>query len=147
MFDARPPKALMIGAGTAKDCSATGVFAYTLNLLENARVWRLIVKVTVVMVSTGGIVITFRRRPLYGSAGSGSTAQTVLGTVTVPATAAVNSIYYNDITPVNINAGDQLVCDCTTAATTSGSAFGDVLWDYDPEAVLNEAAFTAKVSA
>lgn len=147
MYDARPPKFLQIGAGTAKDVSATGVFAYTYNLMEGARIWRLMVKVTVVLVSAAGTVITFRRRPLYGAAGSGATAQTVIGTVTLPVNAVANSIYYNDITPLNVNAGDQIVADCTTAAGTSGSAIADVLWEYDPETALNETALTGKVSA
>lgn len=132
-YDSRPAVNLMVGAGTAKDCSSTGVFAYTWNFVENAQVRQLACKVTVVMVSTAAIVVTFRRRPAYGSAGSGATAQTVLGTVTIPKTSAVDLVYMNLITPVNINAGDQIVADCTTAATTSGSAIAYVVADYSAE--------------
>lgn len=134
MYDARQPRMTMIGAGTAKDTSSTGVFAYTYNLVEAGRVWRLLVKTTTAIVSTGGVVITFRRRPTYGS----SSGQTVLGTVTVPGSAAANAVYYNDITPVNLSAGDQIVADCTTAATTSGSAFAEVFVDLNPETATNE---------
>lgn len=141
MFDARHPTNVMIGAGTAKDCSSTGVFAYTWNLLEPARIWRLAIKVTVVMSSTGGVVFTFRRRPTYGA----TTAQSSLGTVTATLTAAANTVFYNDITPVNLNAGDQIVCDCTTAATTSGSAIAYVLMDYDPETAVNSSSAAANV--
>jgi len=72
------------------------------------------------------------------SASSGATAQSVLGTVTVGATAAANVLYVNNITPVNINAGDQIVCDCTTAATTSGSAIGYIIADFDAETAKNQ---------
>jgi hypothetical protein len=138
MYDAKPAANLMVGAGTAKDVSSTGVFAYTWNFIEPASVRQLACKVTVVMNSTGGIVVTFRRRPAYGSAGSGATAQTVLGTVTIPKTAAADVVVVNNITPVNINPGEQIVADCTTAATTSGSAIAYVVADYNAEVAKNE---------
>lgn len=138
MYDAKQATALMVGAGTAKDCSSTGVFAYTWNYIEPATVKTLAVKVTVVMSSTVAIVVTFRRRPAYGSAGSGATAQTVLGTVTVAKTAAVDTVFVNNITPVTLNPGEQIVADCTTAATTSGSAIAYVIADYSAETSLNE---------
>jgi hypothetical protein len=141
-YEARPSNQLMVGAGTAKDLSATGVFAYTWNFFENARIWRLAVKTTTAQVSTGGIVVQFLLRPTYGSA----TNQVVLGTVTVPQTAATNLVYVNEITPTNIIAGSQVVANVSTAATTSGSGIAQLYWDFDPETILNEANFT-KVTA
>lgn len=142
MYDARPAANVMIGAGTAKDLSSTGVFAYTWNFLEPAEIRQLAVKVTVVLVATAGAVITFRRRPAYGSAGSGATAQTSLGTVTVGINAAVDTVWVNNITPVIINPGDQIVCDCTTAASASGSAIAYLVHCFDPEVSKNEGKVT-----
>lgn len=132
-YDLRRPESIEIGAGTAKDISATGVFAQTLNLMEPAQVNRLYVKVTVAVVSSAPAVITFRRRPTYGSA----SGQTALGTISVPGGTAANAVFYNDITPVLCNAGDQIVADCTTAATSSGSVIGSAIAIYSPEVAAN----------
>lgn len=134
MYDNKQAANVMIGAGTAKDCSSTGVFAYTWNYIEPCTVKQLACKVSVVMNSTVAIVVTFRRRPVYGS----SSGQTSLGTVTIPKTAAADTVVVNNITPVNMNVGDQIVADCTTAATTSGSAIAYVVADFNPETSLNE---------
>lgn len=138
MYDAKPAANVIIGAGTAKDCSSTGVFAYTWNLTEPGTIKQLIVKTTTAMVSSAATVITFRRRPVYGSA----TSQTSLGTVSVAATAAANAVFVNNITPVNLNVGDQIVADCTTAATTSGSVIANIVADYSAETSLNESVVT-----
>lgn len=133
MYDAKRSAAIEIGAGAAKDLSATGVFATTFNLLENVRVWRLVVKVTTSISSTGAVVVALKRRPTYGS----SSGEVNLGTVSIPAAAVANAVYYKDITPYNCLIGDQLVFDCTTAASTSGAAIAGFLADFDPEAAAN----------
>lgn len=138
-YDSRPAHLLMVGAGTAKDCSATGVFAYTWNFIEPAVVRQVACKVTTVMNSTGGIVVTFRLRPAYGSAGSGATAQSVLGTVTIAKAAAVDTVFVNNITPVLVQPGQQIVADCTTAATTSGGAIAYISHNFSAEVAKNEA--------
>lgn len=138
MYDAKPAANVIIGAGTAKDCSSTGVFAYTWNLTEPGTIKQLIVKTTTAMVSSAATVITFRRRPTYGS----SSGQSSLGTVSVAATAAANAVFVNNITPVNLNVGDQIVADCTTAATTSGSVIANIVADYSAETSLNESVVT-----
>jgi hypothetical protein len=142
MYDARPAHQVMIGAGTAKDLSSTGVFAYTWNFLEPAEIRQLACKVTVVLVATGGAVVTFRRRPAYGSAGSGATAQTTLGTVTIGVNAAADTVWVNNITPVVINPGDQIVADVTTAASASGSAIAYLVHCFSPEVSRNESKVT-----
>src|SRR5258708_3619321 len=136
MYGLRRGAKIGVGGGSAKDLAATGVFAYTWNFLEPATIKQLAVKATTAMVSTGGIVVTFRRRPAYGS----SAGQSVLGTVTVAKTSVVDLVYVNNITPVNIAAGDQIVADCTTAATTSGSGIAYLLADFSAEVSKSESA-------
>lgn len=129
MYDARRPQSILVGTLAAKDLSATGVFAYNEVLMEDCAVSRLLVKVTVSIVSTSAVVITFHARPTYGSASS----QVNLGTVTIPGGVAANAFYYADINPVDVPVGYQIVADVTSAASASGSALAGFLAQYSPE--------------
>lgn len=137
MLDFKNPSVIPVGAGAAQALTGAGVHTYSVVLSENARITRLYAKLTVAVVSTGGVLVTFRRRPAFGSA----TGQTALGTLTIPAGTAADKVVYKDITPVNCNIGDQLVFDVVTAAAGGGAA-GSALYGYeadrDPETVGNQ---------
>ena len=138
MYDAKPASMLMVGAGAAYTLTSTGNFAYTWNLLEPGTVKQLAVKVTTAVNSAASAVVTFYSRPTYGSTAS----QVTLGTVTLGSTAAANTLYVNNITPVQIPAGSQLVANCTTAAGTAGAAIAYVNVDFSAEVSKNETAVT-----
>ena len=138
MYDAKPSSNVMIGAGAAYTLTSTGAFAYTWNLLEGGTVRQLAIKLTTSASSTAAPVVTFYSRPTYGS----SSSQVSLGTVTLGATGAVNSLYLNNIKPVNVPAGSQIVAVCTTAASTGGAAIAYCTVDYAPEEPGNQSAVT-----
>lgn len=142
MYDQLPAPRLAVGAQAEIDLTSAAVQSFSMVLQSDARVWRLQAKVTVATVSTASIVLTFRRRPTFGS----SSGQSTLGTLTIPTTIAVNKIYYKDITPVNCTLGDQIVVEVTTAAAGGGAAgkvVADYLADYDPETAANESNYVA----
>lgn len=133
---------LPVGAQAEIDLTSAAVQSFSFLLSMNARVFRLQAKVTTATVSTGSIVITFRRRPTFGSA----TGQTTLGTISIPTAVVVNKIYYKDITPVNCVSGDDIVAEVTTAAAgggAAGKALVDFLADYDPENAVADSNYVA----
>lgn len=140
-YEIKPPVVLQVGAGAATSLTSTGVAAYTFVAMNNIRVTRLVLKVTTATVSSGSIVVTYRRRPAYGSA----SGQSSLGTISVPTAIAADKVYYNNITPVVLNAGDQICFDVTTAAA-GGSAAGIALfaveYDLNPEDARNLSSWT-----
>jgi hypothetical protein len=138
MYDAKPAACLQVGAGAAFTLSGTGVFAYTWNFIEPATVKTLALKITTTISSSAGAVVTFYLRPTYGSA----TGQTVIGTITTGLTSASNTLFVNNITPVQIPAGSQVVANCTTAATSSGAGIAYIVADYSAEVSKNETAVT-----
>lgn len=133
---------LQVGAGAADDLSATGVHSYTQVLTQNARITRIYAYITTAVVSSGAVVVTFRRRPVYGA----STNQSTLGTLSIPAAQAKDGMVYKDITPVNCNIGDEIAFEVTTAAAGGGAAGGaiyDFEADMDPETAANQSKLVA----
>lgn len=142
MYDQIPSPRLQTGTHAEIDLTSAAVQSFAISLQANARVFRLQAKVTTATVSTGSIVLNFRRRPTFGSA----SGQSSLGTITIPTAIAVNAVYYKDITPVVCNVGDQIVVEVTTAAAgggAAGKAVCDFLADYDPETAANSSGFVA----
>jgi len=142
MYDSRLPTRVQIGAGATQSLTAVAVAAYSHEYMENSRVWRLMCYVTTAVVSTVAVSVQFLYRPTFGSA----TGQTILGTVNIPAGALVDSVYYKDITPQNLNAGGQLAFNVSVAAAgggAAGAAFHEVIADLDPETALNQSKFIA----
>lgn len=101
---------------TELDCSSTA----SLNVFVVAQpmeLKRIAALVTTVMSSTGTILLTFFKRPTFGS----TSGEASLGTITIPATAAVGGTYYKELNSNTILLpGQCLVVKVTTAATTSG---------------------------
>lgn len=88
--------------------------------LAKVQVKRVSFVVTVATVSSGGIVLTFYKRPTAG--GGVTTGQTSLGTITIPAAAVAGAVYYLDISGATLQPGEALECDVTTAAAGGGAA-------------------------
>lgn len=88
--------------------------------LAKVQVKRVSFVVTVATVSTGGIVLTFYKRPVAG--GGVTTSQVSLGTITIPTAVAAGSVYYLDISGATLQPGEALECDVTTAAAGGGAA-------------------------
>lgn len=122
------PKAAVTQTSSA-DLSATGVLGVTYIITRGCEVARLQVLVVVAPTVTAP-VITFRKRPTVAS----SVGQSSLGTITIPVGTAIGTVVYKDISPVNMQPGDEIAPDVTTAAT-AGTGI--------PAFVLNERTDTA----
>lgn len=125
--------------------TSTGVYGSKL-CFQQVKINRIAVIVTTAVVADlGAPVITFRKRPTPGS----SSGQSVVGTITVPDLAVVGSVYYKEINPVELDPGQELAYDVSTAATSAGSAAGAVLaveeYQDDPEFVKDQANMIASV--
>lgn len=119
------------GATTEQDCS--GGTAYSWTVFKPMQVKQLLAVVSTVMSSTAAVVLTFYRRPTYGS----SANQVSLGTLTVGATAAVGTVYYKAISGTVLAPGEQVACIATTVASTSGKVFPGFDADENPEVPVN----------
>lgn len=88
------------------------------------------------VVSTGNVVVTFKRRPTLGS----SSGEVSLGTITIPNGAAAGKTYYKSIDPVVCAVGEEVIAEVTTAAAGMGAAGngqGFVCSNEDPEEFSN----------
>ena len=83
-------------------------------------------------------VIAIKRRPTYGS----TTGEETIDTITIPDGTAAGKVMYVNFEPVQVQAGDQIVFEITTAATDSGSAAGAAVYglrtSVDEEEEANE---------
>lgn len=103
---------------------------------QQQEVSRLAFAISTSVVSTGDVVVTFKRRPTLGS----SSGEVSLGTLTMPNGAAAGKIYYKDIDPVVCAEGEEIICEVTTAAagmSAAGNGQGYVVSNEDPEESAN----------
>lgn len=119
--------------------TSTGITARFI-CTKQCKINRIMAFVTTALVAdTATPVITVRKRPTPGSA----TGQTTVGTITVPDLTAIGKVLYKDVNPVEIDPGQELCFDVTTAATSAGSVAGASYMDFegqdDPETPANEA--------
>ena len=100
--------------------------------------------------STGNVVVKFDHRPTAGSDVSRGDGD--VGTITIPSAVAVNKVYYENTDYVaagtgswiaTANEGDQIVVQCTTAATTAGEGIPWLIVEVDPEQPGNNSAMVA----
>lgn len=93
--------------------------------------------------STANPVVTFQRRPTPGSA----TGAVTLGTITIPTGSAAPKVYFKDITPVILNAGESIAFNLTTQGTDASAAAGTAYAGAEllptPEVPLNESNMVA----
>lgn len=96
--------------------SAAVVQSFT--VLEQCQVSQLYFAISTATVSTGDIVVAFKRRPTLGS----SSGEVTIGSLTIPSGVAAGRVYYKYVDPVVCAAGEQIVIEVTTAAAGMGAA-------------------------
>lgn len=129
-------------AANSQDLSAAAVHTTFKSVGSQMDVTRLMAIVTTAVVSTGAVVVKFWRRPTFGSTAS----QVLLGQLSIPAGTAAGKVLYKDISPTQVNPGEEISFEVTTAAAGGGAAGGAVyeleLSD-SPEAGGNQANMIA----
>lgn len=125
-----------LGTPAADDLSGAAVHSFSYLIQSRIEVSRLLATVTTATV--GASTITYRKRPTPGSA----TGQSSLGTITIPGSATVGSVYYKDISPEVLEPGCQVVFEVTSAATSGEAVYG-IEGHEKPEYVGNESAMIA----
>lgn len=107
-----------LGTPAAVDLTSAAVHSFSHIFLSQVKLKRIALCVTTATVSSGNIVVTFRKRPTPGS----SSGQSTVGTITIPTGIAAGKVYYKDVSPVVFAPGDQLIAEVTTAAAGGGAA-------------------------
>lgn len=114
-----------VGTVAVDVLTATGVHTYSQLIQERTAVSRLLLTVTtLVAADTTLAVVTYKRRPTFGS----SSGEVTLGTITVPDATAVGKVLFKNIDEAELNAGEELVFEVTTAAVDGGGATGGALY-------------------
>lgn len=135
---------VLVGAGTAKVTTATGVSVHSVAVLQQMKVSRLTAVVsTAIANNTIAAVMTVYRRITYGS----DVGRVSLGTLTFPNGTAAGVVLYKEINPVVCFPGDQIIFEVTTAGTDSGAAAGAAVamveGEDDPEVPGNQSHMLA----
>lgn len=121
--------------GSAQSLASAAVVAQ--HIFSNGAVIRKIgFKLATAVVSTGNVVVTFKKRPIPGS----SSGESSIGTITIPNGAAAGAYYAKMLSsPVQLAEGQVLSIEVTTAAAGMGAAgdgyavfSGDVVPEYLP---------------
>lgn len=116
--------------------SAAVVQSFT--VVEQCQVDRLYFAVSTSVVSSGSVVVTFKRRPTLNSA----SGEVSIGTIVIPAGTAAGKVLYKGVSPVVCAAGEQIVIEVTTAAagmSAAGNGQGFFFAEQDPETEANNA--------
>jgi hypothetical protein len=114
--------------------SAAVVQSFT--VLSQCQVDQLFFAISTSVVSSGNVIVAFKRRPTIGS----SSGEVTIGSLTIPGGAAAGKVYYKQVSPVVCAAGEQIVIEVTTAAAGMGAAGnGQGFFDaeQDPETNAN----------
>lgn len=107
---------------TADSWTATGDDTAIFDVTRPITVKRIGATVKTATVSSGNIIIDFDKRVLTGSDTGRVTSG--VGRLTIPTAIAAGKVMYKDITPVDLNVGDQVIVTVTTAAAGGGAAGG-----------------------
>jgi hypothetical protein len=137
MYTNKVPAATLVGAGTAKVTTATGLSVHSRAVMSQLKVKRLLAVVsTTIANNLVSAVISFKRRPTYGS----TSGEVVMGTIVVPDLLAAGKVLYKDIAEVLCYPGDQIVFEVTTAGTDGSAAAGAVICDVEYDSVEESVA-------
>jgi hypothetical protein len=109
------------GVLAADVLTATGVHGEHL-ALGRVALDRLLLCVTTAVVSSGAVVVQFKKRPVPGSAAG----ESVIGELSIPAGTAAGKVLYKNIDEAELLAGEALAIEVTTAAAGGGAAGGCV---------------------
>lgn len=115
MYDHQKEEKLTIASPTVVTTS-TGIVSRNF-AVQQPFIVRSIAACVVVAPGTTPPVLNFKRRPTPASA----TGEVSIGTLTIPTTAAVGSVYYKTGFSTKIFPGEELVVDVTTASVTTGT--------------------------
>lgn len=129
-------------AADLDDLTGAAVHTTSVGIVAQVKVVRLKAMVTTAVVSSGAVVITYKKYPTYGSSASAVT----LGTISIPAATAAGKVLYKNITPVVCTPGEQIVYEITTAAAgggAAGNAYYAVEFELDPEQPANQSDMIA----
>lgn len=120
-YEDKDPIIYAVANGAAPSIAATGVTSTVFRVSKDCQLAACILRVVAPIVSAAPAVVTLKKRILPNSA----TGEVIIGTMSIPGgtAAGVNVYRYfdEDLAPNTLRAGDELVADVTTAATTSGS--------------------------
>ena len=124
--------------------TALGVHTQTYMVMSEIEVNRLCGFVhTLTALDTISAVVTFKRRPTFGSAAGEET----IGTLVFGDALAVGKVVYKDVSPVVCYPGDEIVFEVTTAGTDSGVAAGKAVYGFEyfvrPESAANQSDMVA----
>lgn len=124
-------------AANSDSLTAAAVHTTFKSVCSQMDVTALFALVTTAVVSTGAVAVSFWRRPVFGS----TAGQVLLGTLSIPAGTAAGKVLYKEISPTQVNPGEQISYEVTTAAAGGGAA-GAALFDLElsdsPEAHGNQ---------
>ena len=112
------------------------------NAHRHVAVKRVGVKVVGAITSSGAIVLNVRKRPIPHS----SSGQSSLGTITIPAAAALGASYYLELDEdlATLRPGEQIALEVTTAAAGMGAAGNGQAWidaEDNPKALIDDTSF------
>jgi len=127
---------------TAETLSASAAVHGEMICVKRCKVRRIMFAVsTAVVATTTAPVVTFRKRVSPGTAGGQST----IGTLTIPNGTALGKVLYKDVTPVEIQVGQTVCFDHTTAAVGDPAGVGSYGFEVieDPELAANESNMVA----
>lgn len=115
---------VLVGAGTAKVITATGVSVHSIAVMRQMKVARLLAVVSTAIASNlVAAILSVKYRPIFGS----SAGEVVIGTLKFPDLTAVGIVLYKEVSPYDCLPGGQIVFEVTTAGTDSVAAAGAVI--------------------
>lgn len=116
------------------ELDASGANEEVFQIFSSMRINRIQALVTTVMSSAASVVLSFYKRPTFGS----TSGEVLLGTLTIASTAAVGRLYYKDISGTAFAPGQCLVCKVSTVATVSGKVVSGFEANEEPEIPGNQ---------
>lgn len=122
MYNKNSSNFIQVGAGAADDLTGAAVHSTTFVCRRKCELKRLLALISTAIVSTGAVVVAFKKYIVYGD----STGAVTCGTLSLPAGTAKDKVYYKEIEPVTFEVGDQLIMEVTTAAAGGGAAGGAI---------------------
>ena len=145
MYSVKSPLGCLIPNGTgvlaADVLTSTGVHGEHI-ALSNVALDRLLLIVTTSVVSSGAVVVQFKKRSAPGV----TSGEVVLGSLSIPAGTAAGKVLYKNINEAELQAGQALAIEVTTAAAGGGAA-GGCLYGFElqesPEVPANEPSMIA----
>lgn len=109
---------LRAGASSGESLTSAAVISRFMVMVPKVSIDMIAFAIKTATVSSGNIVILFKKRITVGS----DTGAVNLGTLTIPTAIAAGKVYYKNIDPVDFELGEELVVEVTTAAAGGGAA-------------------------